>query len=139
MRRASAGTDLLVRDAECGLLGAAASPASPAHDKKIPAARWDEETPGCTFSQGPDGKLRYGMSLADVAMVVAVDAQELEKVHRRHEPFFAVLLEVRHRGGQMLEVKPDKITLEFVQHFQVDSRRSIRTSSRTKSRTIRMP
>lgn len=104
----------------CALLGVAASPASPAHDKKIPAARWDEQTPGCTFSQGPDGKLRYGMSLPDVAMVVAVDAQELEKVHRRHEPFFAVLLEVRNRGGQAIEVKPDKITLEFVRHFQVE-------------------
>jgi hypothetical protein len=104
----------------CGLLGDAASPASPAHDKKIPAARWDEQTPGCTFSEGPDGKLRYGMSLPDVAMVVAVDAQELEKVHRRHEPFFAVLLEVRNRRQQVLEVKPDKITLEFVQHFQVE-------------------
>jgi hypothetical protein len=104
----------------CGVFGAAASPASPAHNKKIPGVRWDEQTPGCTFSQGPDGKLRYGMSLADVAMVVAVDAQELEKVHRRHEPFFAVLLEVRNRGGQALEVKPDKITLEFVQHFQVE-------------------
>jgi hypothetical protein len=103
----------------CGLL-AAASPASPAHEKKIPAARWDEQTPGCTFSQGPDGKLRYGMSLPDVAITVAVDAQELEKVHRRHEPFFAVLLEVRNRGRQVLEVKPDKITLEFVQHFQVE-------------------
>ena len=104
----------------CGVFRAAASPLSPAHDKKIPGVRWDEQTPGCTFSQGPDGKLRYGMSLADLAMVVAVDAQELEKVHRRHEPFFAVLLEVRNRGGQALEVKPDKITLEFVQHFQVE-------------------
>ena len=103
----------------CALLRAA-SPASPAHGKKIPAARWDEQTPGCTFSQGPDGKLRYGMSLADVAMVLAVDAQELEKVHRRHELFFAVLLELRNRGQQTLEVKPDKITLEFVQHFQVE-------------------
>ena len=103
----------------CALL-TAASPASPAHDKKIPAARWDEQTPGCTFSQGPDGKLRYGMSLADVAIVLAVDAQELEKVHRRHEPFFAVLLEVHNRGQQTLEVKPGKITLEFVQHFQVE-------------------
>jgi hypothetical protein len=60
------------------------------------------------------------MSLTDVAMVVAIDRQELEKVHRRHEPFFAVLLEVRNRGQQALEVKPDKITLEFVQHFQVE-------------------
>ena len=104
----------------CGVFGAAASPASPAHDKKTAAARWDEQTPGCTFSQGPDGKLRYGMSLPDVAMFVAVDAQELEKVHRRHEPFFAVLLEVRNRGGQVLEVKPERSTLEFVQHFQVE-------------------
>ena len=104
----------------CGMFGVAASPASPAHDKKIPGVRWDEQTPGCTFSQGPDGKLRYGMSLADVALVVAVDAQELEKVHRRHEPFFAVLLEVRNREQQAIEVKPDKITLEFVEHFQVE-------------------
>jgi hypothetical protein len=104
----------------CALLGVAASPAPPAHDKKIPAARWDEQTPGCTFSQGPDGQLRVGMSLRVVAVVVAVDAQDVEKGHRRHEPFFAVLLEVRNRGGQVLEVKPDKITLEFVQHFQVE-------------------
>ncbi len=105
----------------CALLGAAASPASPpAHDKKVPAARWDEQSPGCTFSQGTDGKLRYGMSSTDVGLVVAVDTQELEKVHRRHEPFFAVLLEVRNRGQQAIDVKPDKITLEFVQHFQVE-------------------
>ncbi len=120
MHRVSAARTLGFVMVASGLFGAAASAGSPAHDKKIPAVRWDEQTPGCTFSQGPDGKLRYGMSLADIAMVLAVDAQELEKVHRRHEPFFAVLLEVRNGGPQVLEVKPDKITLEFVQHFQVE-------------------
>src|SRR5437764_14328896 len=119
MRRASAASVRTVWFVmlTCGVLGAA-SPASPAHDKKIPAARWDEQSPGCTFSQGPDGKLRYGMALADVAMVVAVGAQELEKVPRRPEPFFGVLLEVRNRGGPRLEEKPNRITSEFVHCFE---------------------
>lgn len=103
------------------LLWNAPAPAfPPAHDKKIPAIRWSEQAPGCTFSQETDGKLRYGLWAGDIGIVVAVDAQELEKVHRRHEPFFAILLEVRYRGQQALNVKADKISLEFVQHFQVE-------------------
>lgn len=105
----------------CALFRPSASAESPAEkDRRMPAARWDESSPGCTFSRGTDGKLRYGMALSDAAVVMAVDVQELEKVHRRHEPFFAVLLEVRSRGGQAVDVNPDKITLEFVQHFQVE-------------------
>lgn len=102
------------------LLWPAAIPASPSkHDASVPVSRWNEKAPGCTFSQDSDGKLRYGIWSPDLGIVVAVDAQELEKVHRRHEPFFAVLLDVRYRGGKEISVKPDKITLEFVKHFQV--------------------
>lgn len=92
-----------------------------ARDKKaIPAVRWGEQSPGCTFSRGTDGKLRYGLWSGDVGITLAVDAQELEKVHRRHERFFAVLLNVRYRGQQTLNVKVDKMSLEFVKHFQVE-------------------
>jgi hypothetical protein len=86
---------------------------------EIPAVRWDEGSPGCTFSHGDDGKYRYGMWYDDVGIVAAVDAQELQKVHRRHEPFFAVLLDVKYRGQGALDFTTDNISLEFVKHFRV--------------------
>ena len=90
-------------------------------DKKptIPAVRWDEEHPGCTFSLGDDGRFRYGLWSDDVGVTLSVDSQELEKVHRRHEPFFAVLLNVRYRGQGTLEFGTETISLEFVKHFRV--------------------
>lgn len=88
-------------------------------EKKIPAVRWAEQTPGCTFSRGDDGKYRYGLWSGEVGIVMAVDFQELEKVHRRHEPFFAVLLTLRYHGQAALDVDPGSISLEFVSHFHV--------------------
>lgn len=87
--------------------------------EKIPAVRWAEGNPGCTFARGDDGKFRYGLWYGDVGVTAAVDAQELEKVHRRHEPFFAVLLNVRYRGQSSLDFAIENISLEFVKHFQV--------------------
>jgi hypothetical protein len=102
------------------LLCTESSLASPPRDKKkIPAVRWNEQSPGCTFSRGTDGKLRYGLWQDDIGITLAVDAQELEKVHRRHEAFFAVLLEVRYRGPQSLDFSTENISLEFVKHSQV--------------------
>lgn len=86
---------------------------------KIPAVRWDEQRPGCTFSRGDDGRYVYGMSYEDVAITLAVDSQELERVHRRHEPFFAALLIFRYKGQSLLDVDVGHISLEFVKHFQV--------------------
>jgi len=87
--------------------------------EKTPAVKWAEGNPGCTFARGNDGKFRYGLWYGDVGMTLAVDAQELEKVHRRHEPFFGVLLNVRYRGQGSLDIALDNISLEFVKHFQV--------------------
>lgn len=99
-------------------------PCAPAHASdnktKIPAVRWSEGNPGCTFSRGDDGKFRYGLWSGDVGVIVAVDSQELEKVHRRHEPFFAVMLTVRYRGQTPLDLSVDHISLEFVKHFKVE-------------------
>ena len=86
---------------------------------KIPAVRWDEERPGCTLSRGDDGKYRYGLWYGDVGITIAVDSQELEKVHRRHEPFFGLLLSVRYRGKTSLDFGVENISLEFVKHFRV--------------------
>ncbi len=81
--------------------------------------RWDEQNPGCTFSRSADGKYHYGLWSGDAGISLAVDSQELEKVHRRHEPFFAVLLEVRYRGQTPLDFVIENISLEFVKHFRV--------------------
>jgi len=88
-------------------------------DKATPTLRWNEEHPGCTFARGDDGKFRYGLWSGDVGITLAVDSQELEKVNRRHEPFFAVLLSVRYRGTSSLSLSTESISLEFVKHFRV--------------------
>jgi hypothetical protein len=96
--------------------------ALPPKDKnaaKIPAVRWDEEHPGCTFSRGDDGRYHYGLWYEDLGITMSVDSQELEKVHHRSEPFFALLLEVRYRGQGTLDFGVENISLEFVKHFQV--------------------
>jgi len=93
--------------------------ASDKNKGKIPAVRWDEQRPGCTFSRGDDGKFRYGLWYGDVGVTIAVDSQELEKVHRRHEPFFGVLVSVRYRGQTSLDLSTENISLQFMKHFQV--------------------
>ncbi len=90
-------------------------------DKKtaLPAVRWDEQHPGCTFSRSDDGYYHYGLWYEDLGITITVDSQELEKSHRRHEPFFAVMLTVRFRGHRSLDLGTENISLEFVKHFHV--------------------
>lgn len=94
--------------------------AAPGKEKaQIPTLRWDEQQPGCTFSITQDGKYHYGLWSGDVGVTLAVDAQELAKVRRRHRPIFGVLLTVRYRGPGSLDVSDQSISLEFVKHFHV--------------------
>ena len=79
--------------------------------------RWEEGQPGCSFSREDDGKYRYGLWTSDYGVVLAVDSQELEKVRRRAQPIFALLLTVHYRGKDSLELVPGKIALEFVKHY----------------------
>lgn len=91
-------------------------------ESKLPTVRWDETHSGCTFSRGDDGKYHYGLWSGDVGITLSIDSQELEKVHRRPEPFFGALLSVRYRGKDGLDVSSENISLEFVKHFQVIER-----------------
>jgi len=93
--------------------------ASARNKHRIPAVRWVEGDPGCTFSRGKNSKYRYELWSDDLGIVMAVDSQELEKVHRRHQSFFALSLTVHYRGQASLDVPTDSISLEFVKHFQV--------------------
>jgi hypothetical protein len=93
---------------------------TPHKDKpKPPAVRWNEELPGCTFSRSDDGKYRYGLWSGDIGITLAIDAREVQIIHHRIEPIFALLLTVRYRGSQALEVSPESITLQFMKHFKV--------------------
>jgi hypothetical protein len=90
------------------------------HNKsKLPAVRWDEARPGCTFSRRDDGRSYYGLSDGDLSITLGVDSQELQLVHHRHVPFFAALLTLRYKGQAPIDVSVEDISLEFVKHFQV--------------------
>jgi hypothetical protein len=111
---------LILALASASLLSTDSGRAAPRHDKStIPTIRWDEGRPGCTFSRSDDGRYHYGLWYEDLGITLAVDSQELEKVHRRHEPFFAVLLNVRYQAQSLLDLDVGHISLEFVKHFQV--------------------
>jgi len=94
-----------------------ATPSGPENNLATPTSRWEEGAPGCTFSRDDDGKYRYGFWTDDYGVVLAVDSQELEKVRRRTQPIFALLLTVHYRGKDSLDVVPRKISLEFVKHY----------------------
>lgn len=124
MIRSMAATSTFLRLASLVVLAVVLEPhhatAAAWKDKKLPATvRWAEGEPGCTFSRDDDGKYRYSLWTPDYGVIVAVDSQELEKVHRRVEPFFSLELTVRYRGQGTLEVAPGSATLEFVRHFKV--------------------
>ncbi len=94
--------------------------ATSSHDKpKLPAVRWQEGGPGCTLTRRDDGRYYYGLSAGDLVLTVAIDSQELQLVRHRHVPFFAALLTLRNKGQAPVDVMVEKISLEFVKHFQV--------------------
>lgn len=87
---------------------------------KPPTVRWAEGQPGCTFEKDRDGKYRWGTWWRDIAVLLTVDSQETQKTRRRPGDAFAVQLTVRYRGSGELEVRPGKVTLEFVEHSHVE-------------------
>ena len=102
------------------IVGMRGTAATPWKEKTLPATvRWAEGQQGCTFSRGDDGKYRYALWTPDYGVILAVDSQELEKVHRRVEPFFSLEVTVRYRGQGTLELAPGSATLEFVRHYKV--------------------
>ena len=81
--------------------------------------RWSETRPGCTFSRDDDGKYRYGVWSGDYAVILAIDARELQIIRHRIEPILGVLLTIRYRGPGTLQTNTEGITLQFMKHFKV--------------------
>jgi|SRR5579863_9262399 len=84
-----------------------------------PSIPWSEDKPGCTFSTTEDGKYSYGLWSGDVAVILAVDAREVQIIRHRIEPILGVQLTIRYRGSEGLDVLPGAVTLQFMKHFKV--------------------
>jgi hypothetical protein len=100
-------------------LGAAASSDNKSEKFGPVTLRWDEATPGCTFSTTQDGKYQYGLRSGDVEVVLSVDSREVQIIRHRIEPIFGVFLTIHYRGQRGLDVNPNGITLQFLKHFRV--------------------
>jgi len=102
------------------LLALAAAPVSFAKKKDgPPTTRWEEGTPGCTFSRDDDGRYRYGIWSDDLGVTVAVDSQELQHLRERLMPIFGVVLTAKYRGSGSLMLRIDHASLEFLSHSHV--------------------
>jgi hypothetical protein len=109
--------DFLVTALVCPLIFA--MPAEGKEKSGPPTVRWSEDQPGCTFSTTEDGKYRYGLWSGDVALILSVDAREVQIIRHRIEPIFGVRLTIRYRGTEGLDATPGAVTLQFMKHFKV--------------------
>lgn len=108
----------------CLLLFAVALPqATNARSKKQlpgpPGVRWREGDRDCTLTKGTDGVYRYSLSYEAIVATLAVDSQEVEKTRRTLEHLFRVVVTVRNRGTVPVEIEPQRITLELVDHLHL--------------------
>jgi hypothetical protein len=81
--------------------------------------RWAATAPNCTLRRGDDGRTYYGMSAANLDVVLAVDSRELEKMPHRALPMLALLLTFHLRGPADFQAEPQRFSLEFVKHHGV--------------------
>src|SRR5438270_4995002 len=90
-----------------------------AKEKPTPAVRWREGDPQCTLLKSSDGLYHYSLSYETEGITLTIDAQELQKTRRTLKHVFRVLLSFRNNGTTPLQIGPDNISLELVDHFHV--------------------
>ncbi|HVO60419.1 MAG TPA: hypothetical protein VMT53_05755 [Terriglobales bacterium] len=102
----------------CCLVFAPATTAG-AKDSPRPALRWREGDPQCSLQKSSDGLYHYSLSYETENILMTIDPQELQKTRRTLNHVFRVLLTFRNTGTTPLQVSPDNISLELVDHFHV--------------------
>ncbi|MGH9512953.1 MAG: hypothetical protein ACRD2U_12550 [Terriglobales bacterium] len=106
---------LLLALAAISIPAAVASQKSPA-----PAVvRWTAGTNGSSYLRTADGKYVYDLINGPLEIALAIDAQELEKVHHRPLPILAIRLDARYNGQKSFQFTTGHIALEFLSHYQV--------------------
>ncbi len=88
-------------------------------ENKIPVIRWRAGDPQCNLIKSNDGLYHYSLEYETEKIVMTVDSQELPKTRRTLNHVFRVLLTIRNTGTTPLEIGPENISLELVDHFHV--------------------
>src|SRR5262249_19812344 len=101
------------------LIVLAGAQAALAADKVVPAIRWIDSDPGCTFRNGDDGRTYYGLASGDFEISLAVDRQELEKIPHRATPMLGIFVSFRYKGARTFDVQQNRFSLEYTNHFHV--------------------
>ena len=115
MTNLRAGAILLVVFSAWVYLGQAAQ----AKDKRPPAVRWREGDPQCSLVKSGDGLYHYSLQYETEKITLTVDSQELQKTRRTLKHVFRVLLTFQNTGTKPLDISPDHISLELVDHYHV--------------------
>jgi hypothetical protein len=89
-----------------------------AKHKQLPAVRWTENAPGCTFERGDDGRYRWTILGKDLTITLLVDSQELTKTRRRFYHLLGMYVSVKYTGTEKFEFPAD-VRIDFVRHHEV--------------------
>jgi hypothetical protein len=91
---------------------------SEAKHKPLPAVRWTENAPGCTFERGDDGRYRWTIAGKDLTVTLLVDSQELTKSRRRFYHLLGMYVSAKYTGSEKFEFPAD-VRIDFVRHHDV--------------------
>lgn len=101
------------------LLTVISAAAGPRRKPDVPTVRWQEGDPQSTLVKGSDGLYRYSLAYETLKITMIIDSQELEKTRRTLNHVFRVLLTFHNGGTVPIDVGPQNIHLELVNHFAV--------------------
>jgi hypothetical protein len=94
--------------------------AAPAKDSpKVAVVRWSGDCPECSLEKAEDGTYQYSLSYETLKITLIVDPRELAKTRRTLEHVFEVVLTFHNRGTLPIQISPDHIDLELVDHHHV--------------------
>jgi hypothetical protein len=85
---------------------------------ELPAVRWSEGAPGCTFERRDDGRYRWTITGDDLTVTLLVDSQELTKSRRRFYHLLGMYVSVTYTGKEKFEFPAD-VRIDFVRHHDV--------------------
>ena len=90
-----------------------------AKEKQISVVRWRAGDPQCSLLKTNDGLYHYSVEYETEKITMTVDTQELQKTRRTLDHVFRVMLTFHNTGTKAIDVGPDNISLELVDHYHV--------------------
>jgi hypothetical protein len=91
--------------------------ASDKHQK--PVTRWQNGDAQSSLVKTPDGLYHYGLEYETLKVTMTLDPEELQKTKRTLSHVLRILLTFQNRGNVPIDIGPEGISLEFVDHEHV--------------------